>query len=155
MSKVTEAVLYLLPDRNRVPTLRSILGKSRERGWRVAVRCSTEQEAKLIDDALWRAPDDGFLPHARSGSGFDADQPILIVTDAEADNRPDALVLYGTFDVRDGEVEGLQRLCVLFDGADADQLNSARQLMGQLGSLGVSADFWENEDGGWRRRQAL
>lgn len=152
---MTEAVLYLLPDGHRVPTLRSIIGKSRERGWRVAVRCSTEQEAKSIDDALWRAPDDGFLPHARSGSGFDADQPVLIVTDAKAGNRPDALVLFGTFDLRDGEVEGLQRLCVLLDGASADQLNSARQLTEKLGNLGVSADFWENEGGGWRRKQTL
>ena len=152
---MTEAVLYLLPDRHRFPTLRSILGKSRERGWRVAVRCSTEQEAKSIDDALWRAPDDGFLPHARSGSGFDADQPVLIVTGTEAANRPDALVLYGTFDVGDGEVEGLQRLCVLLDGANADQLNSARQLTDRLGNLGVSADFWEHDEGSWRRRQGL
>ena len=152
---MTEAALYLLSDRHRIPTLRSIIGKSRERGWRVAVRCSTEQDAKFIDDLLWRAPDDGFLPHARSGSGFDADQPVLIVTDADACNRPDALVLFGSFDVRDGEFEGLQRLCVLLDGADAEQLNSARQLTEKLGKFGLSADLWENEDGGWRRRQAL
>ena len=152
---MTDAVLYLLPDRLRIPTLRSIVGKSRERGWRVAVRCSTEQEAKLVDDVLWRAPDDGFLPHARAGSGFDADQPVLIVTDADACNRPDALVLHGSFDVRDGEFEGLQRLCVLLDGTDAEQLNSARQLAEKLDKLGMPAEFWENEDGGWRRRQAL
>ena len=152
---MTEAVLYLLPDRAPFPDSPFHSWEVSGEGWRVAVRCSTEQEAKSIDDALWRAPDDGFLPHARSGSGFDADQPVLIVTGTDAANRPDALVLYGTFEVTDGEVEGLQRLCVLLDGASADQLNSARRLTDRLGCLGVSADFWENEDGSWRRRQSL
>ena len=152
---MTKFVFYQLADNDKVPTLRSIVGKSRERGWRVAIRCSTESEAKAIDDALWRTPDDGFLPHARSGSGFDADQPILIVTDNSADNRPDALVMLGTFELGIGQLSKLQRVCVLFNGENTEELASAQLLSKTFKNSGTPVECWVNEHGRWRNRQEL
>ena len=150
---MTEAVFYKLTDKDRITTLRSILVRSRERGWRVAVRCNSDSDALLIDHSLWKAPDDGFLPHGRMGGEFDQDQPILILTDSHAPNRPDALVLMNRYDVDSSELSRLQRVCVLFDGRDERSVGSARQLSGQLTDAGVNVVCWVNENGAWFQRQ--
>ena len=152
---MSEAYFYQLTSRDRIATLRSILTNSRERGWRVAVKCCNEREAELVDAALWKAPDDGFLPHGREGNEWEADQPILIVTGASAANQPSAMVLLECFDMPSESVTGLERTSVLFDGKDAPQLDSARKLASQLAGWGVEVVCWIDRDGKWSRAESL
>ena len=119
------------------------------------MKCSNERDAELVDAALWKAPDDGFLPHGREGNEWEADQPILIVTGAGATNRPSAMVLLENFDVPSEFVSGLARTSVLFDGRDASQLDSARKLASQMAGWGVEVVCWIDREGKWSRAESL
>ncbi len=144
-----ETFFYQVGRRNGEATLRSVLSRSRQEGWRVALRCRSESQAREVDDALWRVPQNGFLPHAMAGGDFDEDQPVLLATGRNSANRPDALVLYRTFDLDPGEIGEFRRVAVLFDGGNPEDLSDARRLWKQLKAGGSPIRYWEHSDDGW------
>ena len=81
------AYFYHLTQRPLVETLTMLLGKAQGAGWRVAVRGTDQSLLEQLDVALWRGPEDGFLPHGLAGGPHDAEQPVLLTTDTHAPNN--------------------------------------------------------------------
>ena len=50
------------------------------------------------------------------------------------------------------EAEALQRVWVLFDGADEVALNGARRLWTTLTTAGLAAQYWSEESGRWQKK---
>ena len=69
-------------------TLATLLGKARQAGWRVAVRGVESERLKRLDEMLWQAGGDGFLPHGLAGGAQDADHPILLTCEAGPPTGP-------------------------------------------------------------------
>ena len=143
---------YHLTRRSTAETLRMLLAKSLEAGWRVAVRGTNPQQMEALDKALWLGPDEAFLPHGLAGGPHDADQPVLLTTAEDALNQPDCLMSVQGAPVTAEEAEGFDRVCVLFDGNDEEALNHARGQWKSLTQAGVSAQYWSEESGRWEKK---
>ncbi|MEL7026454.1 MAG: DNA polymerase III subunit chi [Pseudomonadota bacterium] len=131
-------------------TLGVLLPKALSAGWRVAVRCPNEDVLDRLDEALWRG--DGFLPHGRAGGAHDADQPVLLTTATRAANDPNCLMVLGQSEIATEEVNTLDRVCLLFEGADPTAVEAARTRWKRLTEAGVSAVYWSEETGSWVKK---
>lgn len=146
-----EAYFYHLTQAPLEVTLRVLLGKSLQAGWRVAVRGRTDAVLDRLDEQLWLVPDDGFLPHGRAGGDHDAHQPVLLTTGAAA-NDPTCLVSVEGADVDASEVTAMDRVMVLFDGHDDAALQTARVQWKALTGAGVAAKYWSEASGRWEMK---
>lgn len=147
-----EAYFYQLTQAPLDVTLRVLLAKSLQAGWRVAVRGRTEAMLERLDEALWLQPDDSFLPHGRAGGPHDAQQPVLLTTTATADNTPTCLVSVEGADVQVTEVNAMDRVMVLFDGHDAEAVQTARVQWKALTGAGCAAKYWSEVSGRWEMK---
>ncbi|MFD1343435.1 DNA polymerase III subunit chi [Litorisediminicola beolgyonensis] len=132
-------------------TLRLLLGKSLQAGWRVALRAPDPARLDWLDQALWLGPEDGFLPHGIAGGPHDAAQPILLTT-GEARNDPACLMAVDGAGVDAGEVARLERVCILFDGHDEAAVAQARTQWKALTGAGAAAQYWSEASGRWEKK---
>lgn len=146
-----EAYFYHLTQAPLEVTLRVLLGKSLEAGWRVAVRGRSDALLDRLDEQLWLQPEDGFLPHGRAGGPHDAAQPVLLTTKA-AGNDPTCLVSVEGASVEAAEVAAMARVMVLFDGHDEAALQTAREQWKTLTAAGCAAKYWSEASGRWEMK---
>lgn len=132
-------------------TLPMLLGKSRAAGWRVAVRGTDRERIAWLDERLWRG-DAEFLPHGVAGGEFDADQPVLLTTDAAVPNGAACLMAIDGAEVTPEEVSAMERVCILFDGNDPAALARARDQWKALTGAGAAAAYWSEEAGRWEKK---
>lgn len=131
--------------------LPTLIGKANEIGLKVALRGVDRARMEALDRLLWLG--EGFLPHGLAGGPHDADQPCLLVwtpDPAEAlPNRPGCLVTLDGAEVAPDEAAAVDRLCVVFDGTDAESVARARDQWRALTGAGVAAEYWSRESGRW------
>lgn len=140
---------YHLTERPLEATLPSLLSKSMEAGWRVAI-CGTDRERlDQLDRALWLG--EGFLPHGLSGGPHDESQPILL-TDAQPTNGATCLMAIDGAEVDVLGATKLDRLCILFDGADETVVAKARDTWRQVSDANLDAQYWTEEGGKWVKK---
>lgn len=133
-------------------TLPVLLDKARQAGWRIAVRGSDPARLDWLDEKLWLHPEDGFLPHGRSGGPHDAAQPILLTTDAQAANEPSCVMSVDGAEIAPHEVAALDRVCILFDGNDEMAVQHARGQWKALTAAGCAAQYWSEASGRWEKK---
>ena len=120
-----EAYFYHLTRAPLEQTLPVLLTRALGAGWRVAVRARDTARLEWLDDKLWLGPEDDFLPHGLAGGEHDAIQPVLLTTGAAA-NDPACVMTIDGAEISAGEVQALERVCILFDGNDESAVQAAR-----------------------------
>jgi len=133
-------------------TLPVLLEKARGAGWNIEVRGRDPDRMGWLDERLWHGAKDGFLPHGVQGGPNDALQPVLLTTGASAANSPNCLMAIDGSAVSAEEVDVMQRVCVLFDGTDAEAVQQARVQWKSLTDSGCSAQYWSEETGKWEKK---
>ncbi len=146
------AYFYHLTRSPLEATLPMLLEKALAAGWRCAVRGGSAERLAWLDEKLWLAPEDGFLPHGLAGGPHDADQPVLLTTGTELPNRAACVMAVDGAAVAPEEVRALERVCVLFDGADPEALADARAQWRALTGAGCAAQYWSQESGSWAKK---
>lgn len=141
------AMFYHLTRSGPEEVLALILPRALAAGWRVMLRSPDPARLDRLDARLWIEPDDSFVPHGREGTAHDADQPVLL-GQGPAVNGPQGVVLLDGAEALAGE-ERLERLWVLFDGADEAAVQGARGLWIKITGLGMAAQYWSEETGRW------
>lgn len=144
------ALFYHLTHRPLEATLPMLLDKSLAAGWRVAVRGGDAGRLDWLDERLWMG--DGFLPHGRAGTGFDADQPVLLTTAPDMPNEAACLMAVDGAEVSPDETQRLERVCILFDGNDPAAVDRARGQWRSLTAAGIPAQYWSEESGRWQKK---
>ncbi|KPQ08361.1 MAG: DNA polymerase III chi subunit HolC [Rhodobacteraceae bacterium HLUCCA12] len=128
-----------------------LIGKAFEAGLRVALRGTDGTRMEALDRQLWRG--EGFLPHGLAGGPHDADQPALLCWDDRAapdlPNRPGCLIALDASPVSPDEARALDRLCIVFDGLDAQAVEAARGQWRALTHAGIAAEYWSRASGRW------
>jgi DNA polymerase-3 subunit chi len=145
------AFFYHLTRKPLEVTLPMLLDKARGAGWRVAVRGREAARMEWLDEKLWLGPEEGFLPHGRAGQPHEADQPILLTTQADMPNGAACLMTVDGAEVTPEEVQALERVCVLFDGNDDAAVQVARGQWKALTSAGCQAQYWSEASGRWEK----
>ena len=133
-------------------TPRTLLGKSRQAGWRVLVRGKSEAMMERLDELLWLGPEETFLAHGIAGGPQDADQPILLSTAPEIPNAAACVMSIEGAEVTPEEVDRLERVCILFDGGDDGAVTHARGQWKALTGAGCAAQYWSEESGRWEKK---
>ena len=149
---MSAAYFYHLTERPLVDTLRMLVERSLANGWRVAVRGTDPGQLAALDEALWLAPKDSFLPHGLAGGTHDAQQPVLLGVATDFANDPNCLISVGGAEVTAEEVAQMGRVCILFDGHDHAAVAHARTQWKALTAKGAGAKYWSEEGGRWEMK---
>lgn len=146
------ALFYHLTRRPMEETLAMLLGKAVGAEMRVLVRGTDLGRLGWLDEKLWLGPEEGFLPHGLAGGAHDALQPVLLSTGADAPNGARCVMSVDGAPVTAAEVAEMDRVCVLFDGNDAQALEVARDQWKALKEAGATAQYWSEESGRWEKK---
>jgi DNA polymerase-3 subunit chi len=136
-------------------TLSMLLRKAQGAGWRVVVRATDLGRLNWLDEKLWSGQELDFLPHGLAGGAHDADQPILLTNLAEAANNPQCVICVDGADISADEISNLERVCILFDGNNFEELERARKQWKTLKDAGASAQYWSQADGNWEKKAEI
>lgn len=145
-----EVFFYHLTQRPVEATLPVLLERARAAGWRVVVRGAVQERMQWLDEALWLAGEESFLPHGLSGGPHDALQPILLTTDARL--RADCVMCIDGVAPAPEELAQIARACVLFDGNDEAAVQTARGQWKALSDAGCKAVYWSEASGRWEKK---
>ncbi len=145
-----EVLFYHLTRSPVEDVLAQLLPRALGQGWRVAVRGADAARLDWLDERLWLGDGEAFLPHGRAGGPHDARQPVLLTT-GPAPNAPQALAIIDGAEVAPEEAAGLERLWVLFDGADEAAVAAARALFRRFREAGHPPQYWSEASGRWER----
>lgn len=148
LSPMSRALFYHITRSAPEDTVALLVGRALAQGWRVMLRGTDPARLRWFDDWFWARPEDGFLPHGLQGGPHDARQPLLIGTGA-AVNGAQALMLIDGAETTPEEAASLERVWVLFDGADTAAVDRARDLWKRLTEGGLPAQYWSEKTGKW------
>lgn len=128
-----------------------LLERALAAGWRTAVKAPDAARLDWLDQRLWLGPEESFLPHGRAGGAHDALQPVLL-TDGAVPEGCACLMSVDGAEVSAVDVASRERVCILFDGNDALQLDQARAQWKVLTAAGLAAQYWSEESGRWQKK---
>ena len=122
---MTEVLFYHLERQPLERILPDLLEKCLQRQWRTVVQAGSDERLAALDAHLWTYRDDGFLPHGTAKDGHSAAQPVFLTSGEENPNG--ATVRFLTDGAEAADLEGYQRIVVLFDGHDPEAIDKARK----------------------------
>lgn len=141
------------PDR----ALPALLAKCQQRALRSVVVAGSEERAEAYAEMLWTFDDRSFLPHGTRRDGEADRQPVWITDRLENPNG--ATVLFLTDDVGPPEgtawpeLPGINLVCDLFNGDEAESLSQARERYRLALSTPHTLTYWQqDEQGRWSER---
>ncbi|WP_128560243.1 DNA polymerase III subunit chi [Methylobacterium crusticola] len=149
---MTEILFYHMQRQPLESVLPSLLEKSLERQWRVAVQATSEERLQALDDHLWTFSDDGFLPHGTEREPDSGTQPVVLtLRDANPNGASIRFLVEGASLPEDAGT--YQRICILFDGSDQDALLFAREQWRGAKEAGHAVAYWQQDESGrWQKK---
>lgn len=145
-----EILFYHLERHTLEQVLPTLLEKSLERGWRVAVQASSEERMEALDHHLWTYRDDSFLPHGTDREADIGSQPILLTLRSENINAAKVRFLVEGAPMP-SDPENYERIVLIFDGQDTDAVTAARACWRAADARGFRVTYWQaDEQGRWR-----
>lgn len=151
VSVATEVLFYHLDNHPLDRVLPSLVERTLERGWRAVIQAGSPERLEAIDTLLWTWKEDSFLAHGTIRDGYVEHQPVFLTTD---DSNPNgAAVRFLVDGAALDTFGGYVRVVVLFDGADNDALNTARQQWKAVKAASIPATYWQQTEAGrWEKR---
>jgi DNA polymerase-3 subunit chi len=126
----------------------AIAGRLLDEGQRLLVVASDEALLARLDRQLWDQGASSFLPHGLAGGSYDAAQPVLLTTGADAPNLARNIL------IADGEWResalAYDRAFYLFDEATLEAARVAWKLLASRED--VERNYWALEDGKWEKK---
>ena len=121
-----------------------VYSRALERGWRCVVQLGSEGRVEEVSDLLWKNESDMFLAHGTKADGMAHMQPIWLT--AETDNPNSATVRFFIEGAAVGDVAGLTRAAILFDGRDESAVATARTDWKRLKAEGHEISYWQQDE---------
>ena len=152
---MTEALFYHLEKQSLDEVLPGLIERTLARGWRALIRTESAERAQAIDALLWTWNQESFLPHAQTGDGDAAMQPVLITTEADNANQAHVLFLVGGAMPAswDGETARYTRIVVLIEGRDPSAISTAGAGWAACMQAGHQATYWrQSQAGKWEKQ---
>jgi DNA polymerase-3 subunit chi len=141
---MAEIMFYHLEHKPLEQVLPGQLAKSLQRGWRCVVQIGNEVRVEEVSDLLWKNEADMFLAHGTKVDGLAHMQPIWLT--AGADNPNNATVRFFIEGAVVGDLSGLARAAILFDGRDETAVTAARADWKRLKAEGHEISYWQQDE---------
>ena len=153
MEPMTPVFFYHLERQPLDAVLPKLLATSLERGWRVVVQAASEERAEALASQLWSLDEDSFLPHGTKADGFADLQPVWLT--AVDENPNNANIRFYVDGAEVGDIGGLTRAVIMFDGNDGEAVEAARAGWKRFKAAGHEVSYWQqDEQGRWQNRAA-
>ncbi|MBZ9655145.1 DNA polymerase III subunit chi [Phyllobacterium lublinensis] len=148
---MTDILFYHLTESTLENALPGLVERSLERKWKVVIQTGSEERRDSLDNLLWTWTDASFLAHATDQEPYPEEQPIILTT---SDANPNgATVRFLVDGAEPRNVEAYERLVLMFDGHDQQQLEQARAQWKLLKTAGHSLTYWQqNAEGRWEKK---
>ncbi|RCS23162.1 DNA polymerase III subunit chi [Phyllobacterium salinisoli] len=148
---MAEILFYHLTESTLEEALPGLVERSLSRGWRVVIQTATDERRDALDNHLWTWSDASFLAHGTDREPYPAEQPVILTTtDANPNNATVRFIVEGAEISRAGDYE---RIVVMFDGHDQDQLERARSQWKTLKAEQHDLTYWQQtSDRKWERK---
>ena len=151
MSGVTEVYFYHLEQRTLEEVLPTLLERSLERGWRVAVQASSGERVEALDTLLWTYREESFLAHGTARDGQPGAHPIYLTVGG--DNPNGAQVRFLVDGAKLEDVASYARVVYVFNGRDEGAVSQARAEWQKAKAQGFSVSYWQqNLEGRWKQK---
>lgn len=148
---MSEILFYHLTQTTLEKTLPSLVERSIERKWRVSIQFNNETRRDEVDTHLWTFSPQSFIAHGLESDDWSSQQPVVLTC---VDNNPNQSTV--RFCVEGAICEcpsDYERLVIIFDGQNQDQLNSVRQQWKEFKVAGYNLTYWQqNENQKWEKK---
>ena len=146
-----ELYFYHLEQRSLEDVLPVLLERSLERGWRAVVQAGSAERLEQLNSHLWTYSQASFLPHGTEEDGPPAEQPVFLTLEDENPNG--AAIRFLVDGAPLSEMEGYERVVILFDGRDEDAKARARQEWKAARDKEIPVSYWQqDETGRWQQK---
>jgi DNA polymerase-3 subunit chi len=152
---MAEISFYHLQKQGVEEALPKLLEVITSRGMKSLVR-GPEVVLKKLDEALWTYTAGSFLPHGITGDkvfvGHDVNQPIILSPEIDGNpNNANVLMVLEAESLTN--LDGFDRVCLMFDGRDPDATTAAREKWKALKNAGENLTYWQQSDAGkWEKK---
>lgn len=146
-----EVLFYHLERQPLEQVLPQLLEKTLERGWRAVVEVGSPERLDALDQQLWTYREESFLPHGTRKDGNPERQPIYLTTEPETPNG--ATVRFLVDGAEPGDIAGLTRVVLMFDGRNEPAVEAARRHWKTLKAKGCAVTYWQQAaNGRWEKK---
>ena len=149
---MSEVYFYHLTHTRLEVALPKILERALSAEWSVELRIGMERDEETISDAIWKGPDESFLPNCLEDSDKLQDHPIVLSKSSLSEVR-DCLIVIDQVSLKENEVKKFKRVCLLFDAKNEVELTNARETWKSLSNAGVNTVYWAEDQGTWKRKK--
>lgn len=148
-----DIAFYHLTTSSLEKTLPKLLEKVYQSGVHSVVLIDSVERLKILNGVLWTYSTGAFLPHGSSEEPADTHslQPIWLTT-SPSENPNNATVLVVTSGQEITDFGGYTRCLDVFDGNDANSLDTANQRLKSYQDKGHKVVYWrQNLTGSWEK----
>jgi len=132
--------------------LPGLVERSLARDWRVVLQFTRQDSLEMIDTKLWTFSDSSFMAHSHEEDEFMHLQPVFLTLDAQL-NPNVAHIRFCCEGAHCPDFQLYQRLVVMFDGHDEEQLEKARIRWRDFKASGEDVTYWQQKiGGGWEKK---
>lgn len=148
---MAEVLFYHLSESTLETVLPPLLERSLERGWRAVVQFGSSERRDAFNALLWTFRDDSFIGHGTDEDKHAERQPVLLTCgDGNANGAEIRFLVDGA---EPPPLDGYQRVVLIFDGHDSEQVEAARRHWQRLKGEGHDVTYWQqNAEGRWLRK---
>ena len=148
---MSEVFFYHLTKTTLEIALPKILERALSEKWSIEIRTSANTNLDEISNAIWRGPEESFLPHCLEDHEELQDYPIVLCKSPLKDWR-DCLIVVGQADVKENEVKNYKRICLIFDAKIEVELSKARKSWKKFSEEGINTIYWAEDKGRWVKK---
>jgi DNA polymerase-3 subunit chi len=152
---MTEVQFYHLEQRSAEQALPALVEEAFARGGNIVIEATERELLERLDERLWTYSDECFLPHAIAGEGADRLQPILLTLARDNPNGAKVRFMLGGAKAEPSLTStnpAYERLVILFNGSDEQEIAAARAHWTELKAAGRSISYWRQGEGGaWEK----
>lgn len=148
---MSEVFFYHLTKTTLEIALPKILERALSEKWSIEIRTSANTNLDEISNAIWRGPEESFLPHCLEDHEDLQDYPIVLCKSPLKDWR-DCLIIVGQADLKENEVKNYKRICLIFDAKIEVELSKARKSWKKLSEEGINTSYWAEAKGRWVKK---
>ncbi|WP_455474530.1 DNA polymerase III subunit chi [Bartonella sp. B30(2025)] len=131
--------------------LPTLVERALERFGKITIQCINKKRCDAIDAYLWVYADDAFVGHGTEHDKYSNFQPVFLTTGQE--NPNDSKIRFLTEGAVCSDINAYQRLVVIFDGHNSEQLNLARAQWKKYKIENHNLTYWQQtEDRNWKKQ---
>ncbi|EJF80705.1 hypothetical protein MCO_00219 [Bartonella sp. DB5-6] len=146
-----DILFYHLTQSTLEDILPTLVERALDRFGRVTIQCVSKEQCDAIDTRLWVYADEAFIGHGTEYDQHPNLQPVFLTTGQE--NPNDSKIRFLIEGAVCFDINVYQRLVVIFDGRNDEQLNLVRAQWKKYKMENHDLSYWQQtEDRCWEKQ---